>query len=129
MNDRNIKRHGGIVSCLLVAGLLTGCATDAVTGKRVTNYYSIDDDIELGHSALAANTREMETAGVPINKDRVRVVKLEYMVERIAAVSDMPDLPYTVTLYQTNIVNAAAAPGGSLNKQIPSHKKELIFLF
>jgi predicted Zn-dependent protease len=36
------------------------------------------------------------------------------MMHRIAAVSHYPDLPYTVTLIHTNIVNAACAPGGQI---------------
>ena len=90
------------------------CATDAVTGKRVTNIYSLDDDMAMGQATLAENIRQMRTAGVAINEDTYRLRQLEEIVGRIAAVSDMPDLPYTVTLFQTNIVNAAAAPGGSL---------------
>lgn len=90
------------------------CATDAVTKRRVTNIYSLDDDVAMGQATLAENTRNMEDAGVKVNEDTYRLRQLEEIVGRIAAVSDMPDLPYTVTLYQTDIVNAAAAPGGSL---------------
>ena len=113
-----IERRFKMTPCILLAVCLLAlgcsCATDAVTGKRVTNIYSINDDIAMGQATLEENTRQMRAAGVPINEDRNRLRLLEEMMGRIAAVSDMPDLPYTVTLYQTNIVNAAAAPGGSL---------------
>ncbi len=56
----------------------------------------------------------MQKAGVRINADARRVALLRTMMERIAAVSDLPDLPYEVTLFHTNIVNAAAAPGGAM---------------
>jgi predicted Zn-dependent protease len=85
-----------------------------VTRENVWNMYSLDDDIQLGQSALQANTAEMQRSDVPINADPQRVAQLNEIVSRIAAASDLPQLPYTVTLYQTNIVNAAAAPGGSM---------------
>lgn len=68
----------------------------------------------MGQQTLAANTQELKKAGVAVNQDRAQLAKLEEMVQKIAAVSDLPNLPYNVTLYQTNIVNAAAAPGGSM---------------
>ena len=95
--------------------LLTGCTSpDPVTRQNVWNMYSLDDDIQLGQSALQANTEEMQKSDVPINEDAERVAQLNEIVSRIAAASDLPQLPYTVTLYHTNIVNAAAAPGGSM---------------
>ena len=68
----------------------------------------------MGRDVLHANTEQMKKAGIEINADKERVAQLNEMVTRIAAVSDLPDLPYNVTLFHTNIVNAAAAPGGSM---------------
>jgi predicted Zn-dependent protease len=99
---------------LLPALLLSACATDAVTGRKTLNYYSLADEVKMGQQTLALNTKEMQTAGVPINRDRQRVEQIEAMVKKISAASDLPQLPYNVTLYETNIVNAAAAPGGSM---------------
>jgi predicted Zn-dependent protease len=56
----------------------------------------------------------MKKAGVPINQDRPRYHQIQDTMRRIAAVSDNPQLPYNITLFQTNIVNAAAAPGGAM---------------
>jgi predicted Zn-dependent protease len=100
---------------LLALFLGSGCATrDPVTGKRSYNVYTLQDDIRLGQATVQANTDQLITQGIRVNQDRARLRQLNDMVERIAAVSDLPDLPYTVTLYHTNLVNAAAAPGGSL---------------
>lgn len=109
-----IRRLGAGAGWLALALIVAGCATAGGGGSRGMNFYSIQDDISLGRAALQANNEAMEAAGVPINQDRVRLIRLEYMVERIGAVSRMPNLPYTVTLYHTNMVNAAAAPGGSI---------------
>ena len=99
---------------LLPALLLSACATDAVTGRKTLNYYSLADEVKMGQQTLSLNTKEMQTAGVAINRDRERVQQIETIMKRITAVCDLPQLPYNVTLYQTNIVNAAAAPGGSM---------------
>ena len=91
-----------------------GPHVDPVTGDRVWNMYSLNDDIQLGQSTLQANTKAMRDSNVRVDDDPKRVAQLQEMVNRLAAVSDLPNLPYTVTLYHTNIVNAAAAPGGSM---------------
>lgn len=94
--------------------VLASCATDAVTGKRVLNYYSMEQEVQMGQSTLKSNTEALEKQGVPINQDKKKMAQIERIMRDIAAVSDLPDLPYNVTLYHTNIVNAAAAPGGSM---------------
>ena len=100
---------------LFAAFSLVSCSTvDPVTGERVNNIYSLQDDVELGRATLQQNTEEMQKNHVPINRDHARVDQINEIVRRISKVSDLPNLPYNVTLFETNIVNAAAAPGGSM---------------
>lgn len=103
---------------LLAAALLTtGCATtqyDPVTGQDVKNLYTIDEDIKLGRSVVGDVLKDAAEQGIPINRDLKKLATLSNMMHRIAAVSHYPDLPYSVTLLHTNIVNAACAPGGQL---------------
>ena len=95
--------------------LLTGCSTmDAVTGEKTRNFYSMQEDINLGTEVMQSTVNEMRGQGVPLDQDKVRVAQLKEMVRRISAVSDLPDLPYEVVLIHTNIVNAMAAPGGKI---------------
>jgi metalloendopeptidase OMA1, mitochondrial len=95
--------------------LMTGCSTmDAVTGQKTSNFYSIDQDVQFGSDVQSQTLATFEESGVPLNADPVRVAQLQQMVTRIAAVSDLPDLPYEVTLIHTNVVNAMAAPGGKI---------------
>ena len=103
----------GMSSCLGVL-FLAGCATDAVTGKNVVNMYTVQDDVKLGQSAMASNLKELKKQGVKINQDPVKLAEIKQIVDRIVAVSDLPQLPYEVTLVHTNIVNAAAMPGGQM---------------
>ena len=99
----------------LAALLLSSCATvDAVTGQNVYNMYTVDDDIKLGQEAMTANLAALEKEGTRVDADPVEVAKLNDMMQKIVAVSDMPQLPYRVTLIHTNIVNACAMPGGQM---------------
>ncbi|MCX6997787.1 MAG: M48 family metallopeptidase [Kiritimatiellaeota bacterium] len=107
----------GLAGLLLLAALagLTSCTTpDPVTGRGYYNLYTLADDAKLGRAAMDQNMREMRTAGVRINTDAARVAQLQEMVRRLGAVTHYPQLPYSVTLFQTNIVNAAALPGGPM---------------
>ncbi len=101
---------------LSLALLMAGCATtiDSVTGQQTRNFYSLQQDVEIGSQVYSETIEEMRSRGVPLNADPVRVAQLQEMVKRISAVSDLPDLPYEVTLIHTNIVNAMAAPGGKV---------------
>ena len=102
------------VVVLLALLWLTGCATDPVTGRSAYNLYTLDDDIKMGTQAMAQNVAEMKKVHCPINVDPIRVAQLNTMTRRIGAVTHQPNIPYTVTLFHTNIVNAAAFPGGPM---------------
>lgn len=99
-------------ACIMFSG---GCSTtDAVTGERVRNMYTIQEDISMGQAVYSDIYNQMKKQGVPINADKKNSGMIQEMVKRIAAVSHIPDLPYQVALFETNIVNAAAAPGGNI---------------
>lgn len=104
--------HAGTVILLTV---LTGCSTiDPVTGQQTRNFYSLEQDVEIGSQVYGETVAEMKQRGIRINEDAARVAQLKEMVRRISAVSNLPDLPYEVVLIQTNVVNAMAAPGGKI---------------
>jgi predicted Zn-dependent protease len=102
---------------LLSAALLLvgGCSTtDFVTGQSTRNMYLVDEDIKLGAQVMKESADAMRKSGVPVDRDSRRLEVLRDMVKRIGAVSHMPDLPYEVHLFQTNVVNAMCAPGGKV---------------
>jgi predicted Zn-dependent protease len=76
--------------------------------------YTVDEDIKIGQEAMKANLDELKKGNARIDADPVRVAQLNEIMRRITAVSDMPQLPYKVTLIHTNIVNACAMPGGQM---------------
>ena len=104
---------GWIASCLMIISCAT--TTDFVTGKSTYNSFSIEEDIELGKIIRDRNIQVFEQEDIPINEDKKMVANLENIVKVLAAVSDLPNLPYNVNLIQAaDIINAAAAPGGSI---------------
>ncbi len=95
--------------------LLSGCSTYHSFVESTTPYlFSTSDEIRLGSQVFAQTRISMKEQGVPRNADPVQVEKIQTMVRRIAAVSDLPHFPYEVDIYSTNIVNAMAAPGGKI---------------
>jgi len=97
--------------------LIGGCATtkDAVTGESTYNSFTLEEDIELGKQIKNKNLSALQQEGIPLNEDKKMVAKLEKMILVLGPVTELPDLPYNVTLVQApDIVNASAAPGGSI---------------
>lgn len=105
----------GTLTALLLA-LGTGCATtDFVTGKSVNNAYTLDEDIQLGKGFHAETLSQLKKDNQLINQDPGRLGMVRAITGRIAAVSDLPDLPYEITFVgDPKIINAYAFPGGNI---------------
>ncbi|MDD8045046.1 MAG: M48 family metallopeptidase [Verrucomicrobiota bacterium] len=106
----------GLMLSLSVLVLQTGCMTvqDAVTGESTYNLFSMEEDVALGQEVQEQNLESFRELGVPVNEDQEQVARLNRIMGRLKPVVDLPDLPWEVNLIQTNIVNAAAAPGGKI---------------
>ncbi len=111
---RMCRARAAKLLCGAFAVLLTAsCATiDPVTGNKVYNIWTIQDDIRMGADVYTDMQKWAQEEGIPINQDKERVEQLNRIMNDIAAVSHMPDLPYEVMLLETNMVNAFALPGG-----------------
>jgi len=97
--------------CLL---FLSACATDLVTGRSSYNLFSIDEEVEMGSSYMKGINKEMSKAKVRTVDGGEKHNQINAVMEDISAVTHRPNLPYKVTIYDTNIVNAAALPGGEM---------------
>ena len=108
-----MKRAVILVGLCLVA---SGCAHDYVTGKSSYNWYKLQDDVKLGNQVLSAQLQSFEKQKVPVDppEDTAETQRLQAMVNRIAKVSHLPNLPYEVHLADAPVVNAWAAPGGKM---------------
>ncbi len=62
---RNMTRFetGRTLLCLVLAGIplfLCSCASvDPVTGQKVNNFYSMQDEVAMGREAIMSNTKEI----------------------------------------------------------------------
>ncbi len=112
MKKRFLARIGGLSAFLLVVACAT---TDFVTGQKVNNMYSVEEDVQLGSEVLQQSMAEMEKEKVPIDRDKRKLNQIQEIVGKLSLVSHMPDLPYEVHLFEDDkIVNAMCAPGGKV---------------
>lgn len=108
-----------LLKCLIVFAMaLAGfsCAKDYVTGRSSYNWYKITDDIGLGQKVLGAQLQAFEGKEVKVDEsaDEAMLQRLQGIVNNLAEVSHLPDLPYEVHLADAPIVNAWCAPGGKI---------------
>lgn len=104
---------GALLGLTVAAG--PGCmTTDAVTGQPSRNVYALRDDIQIGDRVHKDLIENLAAQGIAVNQDPVRLAQLERMVQRIGAVSHIPDFPYHITLVHSDKPNALAAPGGKI---------------
>jgi Putative Zn-dependent protease, contains TPR repeats len=110
---RRIK-YGIFLATSLMA--LGGCAKDYVTGKSSYNWFKVSDDVGLGKQVLGAQLQAFQGKNVKVDEsaDQEMLQRLEAIVNNLAEVSHLPNLPYEVHLADAPIVNAWAAPGGKI---------------
>lgn len=74
------------------------------------NYFSLNDDVEMGREAAMQFVRENRTQILP--EHHPMTVYLQEQMERIAEDSDMPFLKPKVWVINADVLNAFALPGG-----------------
>lgn len=71
----NRALHAGAAILLAV---VTGCSTiDPVTGQQTRNFYSIQDDVDIGTQVYRETVDEMRARGVKVNADAARTAQLQ----------------------------------------------------
>ena len=82
-----------------------------------TNLYSWDDEIALGKDVQTKQIAAAEAEGVEIDPKSTAALKkrIEKIAARLTKVSDHPELPYEVHIYdQPEVANAFCMPGGKI---------------
>ena len=105
------------LACLAAAlALGSGCATtDYVTGQRVQNMYSLDEEVQLGGQYYTQMIGELNQEQAPVNQDAARVALVREITANIVAVAHVTNLPYKATYVgDPDLVNAYALPGGNI---------------
>ncbi len=100
-----------VLVLLLPVGLTApGCVTNPATGKRVFNTMSVEREIEIGEQA---QPKFIESNGGNIPDEQV----LSYVRDlgnRLAEVSERPELPWEFHVLDSSQINAFALPGGKV---------------
>lgn len=101
-----------LATTLTVLGSLSGCTTNAATGRTQFAAYSRSDEIALGTSAMPSMVAEY---GGAVSNAALRSYVSD-IGNRLAAKTeaDNPTLPWEFTLLDSAEINAFAMPGGKV---------------
>src|SRR2546428_12530160 len=86
---------------------VTACATNPVTGKRQIALMSEEQEIAAGQQNDVDVRRDMG-----VYEDRALQEYVTSIGERLARVSERPNLPWHFTVVDVGAINAFALPGG-----------------
>lgn len=112
MTHRAILTLSLSIACIAIPTALSGCTTNAATGRRQLDYFSREDEIAVGTEAMPQLIEEYGGAITDPNLTQyVRRVALS-MVEHVEP--GYKDLPWEFTLLNSGVINAFALPGGKV---------------
>lgn len=108
-----------VMATAAAAFLATSCATstmDLVTGERTRNFYSVSDEIALGNQTFEEMKAQMAKDGTgTVSRDARETRRVENIAARIFDATGMRDtFDFSVTLFESEVVNAFAVPGGKI---------------
>ena len=96
-----------VLSITALLGLLVACATNPVTGRREFSLMSEAQEIGIGRESDPQIRQEMGVYDDPALADYINSIG-----QRIAKISERPQLPWRFTIVDQPAVNAFAVPGG-----------------
>lgn len=98
-------------ACTVIAMSLVSCAVNPVTGKKEMIIDSVAQDIQTGTQNYGPS---QQSQGGQYVVDRNLTAYVNQVGRRLAAVSDVPNLPYEFVVLNNDTPNAWAMPGGKL---------------
>ena len=90
---------------------VAGCAVNPVTGKNELSLISPAQEIAMGEKNYQPSR---QSQGGDYYLDPTLQAYVKSVGERLAAVSDRPDLPYEFVVLNNSVPNAWAMPGGKI---------------
>jgi predicted Zn-dependent protease len=100
-----------LLTCVALTAGLTGCAVNPVTGKKEMIIDSVAQDIATGQQHYGPS---QQSQGGKYVVDPGLSAYVNQVGKKLAAVSDVPDLPYEFVVLNNDTPNAWAMPGGKL---------------
>ena len=104
------RRHFLWLMALTSGGVVTGCATNPVTGKRQLMIISEDQEIAIDKE----HSPHQFSADYGALQDKALNDYIDRTGKNIAAQTHRPDMPYSFRGVNATYVNAYAFPGGSI---------------
>lgn len=108
MNAGTFSRWFAIMA---VFALLTGCTVNPVTGQKQLSLISESQELEMGAEQYVPT---QQTQGGRFYIDPELTLYVQEVGEKLARVSDRPDLPYEFVVLNNSTPNAWALPGGKI---------------
>lgn len=99
------------LSALAAAGLLSGCATNPVTGESQLMLMSEQQEIQIDRQ----NSPYQLSADYGITQDRRLEAYIDRTGKRLAGLSHRPRMPYRFNVVNATYINAYAFPGGTIS--------------
>lgn len=100
-----------LVGTLTLAASLTGCAVNPVTGQKQLIIDSPAQDIATGSQYYIPS---QQSQGGQYVVDKALTSYVNQVGRKLAAVSDVPNLPYEFVVLNNEVPNAWAMPGGKM---------------
>ena len=111
MKALNIKALKQLLTCAILTTGLTACAVNPVTGKKEMIIDSVQQDISAGQQNYGPS---QQSQGGKYVVDPGLSAYVNQVGRKLAAVSDVPNLPYEFVVLNNDTPNAWAMPGGKL---------------
>lgn len=99
-----------LLAAVILLAAAPGCQTNPVTGKTQLNLLSTQQEIAIGQQSAP---EYIKAFGGEIDDTSVRQY-VNNIGQRLAALSHLPDLPWTFHVVDSDVVNAFAMPGGQI---------------
>jgi predicted Zn-dependent protease len=112
LTDGGLSRRDFIrLSALAAAGLLSGCATNPVTGESQFMLMSEQEEIQIDRQ----NSPYQLSADYGITQDRRLEAYINETGQRLATLTHRPRMPYRFNVVNATYINAYAFPGGTIS--------------
>ncbi|MDO3721957.1 M48 family metalloprotease [Marinobacter sp. chi1] len=95
----------------ILALTLAGCAKNPVTGESQLSLIAEDKELAMGAEQY---TPTQQTQGGQFYLDPELTIYVREVGQKLARVSDRPDLPYEFVVLNSSVPNAWALPGGKI---------------
>ncbi|MDQ2076951.1 M48 family metalloprotease [Marinimicrobium sp. ABcell2] len=102
---------GYLTSLLLIASIITACTVNPVTGDRQFSLMSTEQELAIGQQHYVPS---QQAQGGRYVVDPELTLYVNQVGQRLAEVSDRPELPYEFVVLNNDVPNAWALPGGKM---------------